>query len=58
MLVDVKDGLFINVDFIKKIKLTQTNELDITMIDGENIWIDGNGKEILDKIRGSKENGN
>lgn len=58
MLVEVKDGLFINIDLIKKIKLTQTNELDITMIDGENIWIDGNGKEILDKIRGSKENGN
>ena len=58
MLVEVKEGLFINTDLIKKIKLTQTNELDITMIDGENIWIDGNGKEILDKIRGSKENGN
>lgn len=57
MLVEVKDGLFINTDLIKKIKLTQTNELDITMIDGENIWIENNGKEILEKLR-SKENGN
>lgn len=57
MLFEIKEGLFINTDLIKKIKLTQTNELDITMIDGENIWIDSNGKEILDKLR-KLENGN
>jgi len=57
MLIEIKEGLVINTSFIKSIKLTQTNELNIIMIDGEIIWLDDNGKEILKKIE-EAENGN